>query len=96
MILTWRNTISTTLSWRDPIGRKYLATEDWTILTTESWAWIIAVDYENTVLTGRPAYQGQTWDDLGSQTWDDLWTMTWNDLFTWPVPTILTWRVIPN
>lgn len=49
-----------------------------------------------TILTWRPTYQLQTWDDLGSQTWNDLWTMTWNDLFTWPVPTILTGRTIPN
>jgi hypothetical protein len=96
MILTARPTVSTSLNSRDPVGRKYLATEDWKIITTESGVWIIAIDSSPTTLTGRPAYQWQTWDDIGSQTWDDLGTMTWDDLFTWPVPTILTGRTIPN
>ena len=96
MILTPRQTVTTSIYWRDPVWRKYLSTEDGKIITTESGEWIIAIDTEDTVLTGRATYQWQTWDDLGSQTWDDLWIMTWDDLFTWPIPTTLTGRNIPN
>lgn len=89
-----RPSVTTTYSGRDPVGRKYLSTEDWKIITTESWAWIIAIDSSNTAYTTNRLYTWQTWDDLWSQTWDDIGTMTWDDLFTGIKPAIYTSRPI--
>lgn len=48
-----RTSVTTNYSGRDPVGRKYLSTEDWKIITTEDGKPIIAIDYSNTVMTWR-------------------------------------------
>lgn len=60
-VMTWRIIPTTSSYWRDPVGRKYLSTEDWKIITTESWAWIIAIDSANTVMTWRTQITTTGW-----------------------------------
>lgn len=90
---TSRASVTTTYWGRDPVGRKYLSTEDWKIITTESWAWIIAIDSSNTVYTTNRWYTAQT-------LWEIAWTLGWMawtlaDYYTWILPTNYTSRIIP-
>jgi hypothetical protein len=84
---------TTSHNWRDPVGRKYLATESWQIITTEDWKWLIAVDSSNTSYTTNRWYTAVIlWDIVWT-----LWGMTWTlaDYYTWILPTNYTWRIIP-
>ena len=89
---------TTSYSWRDPVGRTYLATEDGKILTTEDGKWIILIDKTNTQYTWRPQIlrwdtmsilETTFWDDLG--TWED--SKYWNDNLSLGTP--YTTRIIP-
>ena len=94
MILTWRTIPTTTIWSRDPVGRKYLATEDGKILTTEDWKWIIAIDNTPTQLTSNRGYTATTlWEIGGTLAWMS-WTLS--DYYTGILPTYLSWRVIPT
>ena len=86
---------TTSYNWRDPVGRKYLATESWQIITTEDWKWIIAVDSSNTNYTTNRWYVWQTWDDVSSLTWSSVSSRTWDSFYTGIKPTAYTWRIIP-
>lgn len=92
-VMTWRASVTTSLSARDPVGRKYLSTEDWKIITTEGWAWIIAIDSSNTTLTSNRWYTAVMLGDIVGTLAGMTWTLA--DYYTWILPTNYTSRIIP-
>jgi hypothetical protein len=68
-IYSGRASVTTSYSGRDPVGRKYLDNGQWVILTTESWAWIIAIDSANTVMTWRTQITTPWWIFKISSSW---------------------------